>query len=187
MDYINSYLQLSQIMAHFYWTVSKLNVPHERTAIADDSVDLDPKVLSWHRRNQNHFENPETNRKKDNLDEAIQTVYSAPNSFKNLHENDVSRRFHGAHENQSHVVCSQSGAISPIIYETTGCQWITSGLWKYAWRISMCEICMEITGVWNFAWRLPVYGIWMEIIGVWNLHGDYRHMKFAWRLLVCFR
>jgi hypothetical protein len=141
MDYINSDLQLSQIITHFYWTVSKTNVPHERTAIADDSVDLDPKVLSWHRRNQNHFENPETNRKKDHVDEVVKTVYSATNSFKNLHENDVSRRFHGTHENRSHVVHSQSGVISPIIYETTDCQLITSGLWNFAWRLLVCQFC----------------------------------------------
>ncbi|XP_063418318.1 uncharacterized protein LOC134701111 isoform X2 [Mytilus trossulus] len=37
------------------------------------------------------------------------------------------RQSHGSHETQSHVVQSMSGAISPIIYETTAHPWINSG------------------------------------------------------------
>ncbi|XP_063406174.1 uncharacterized protein LOC134690130 [Mytilus trossulus] len=100
----------------------------------DDTFDLDPRRQP-HSDNKDEEKSTRRNREK-NQNEARYIRPENMNFRKDIDDNGQDMRqshgshekqSHGSQEKQSHVVQSMSGAISPIIYETTAHPWINSG------------------------------------------------------------
>ncbi|VDH93009.1 Hypothetical predicted protein [Mytilus galloprovincialis] len=93
----------------------------------DDTFDLDPRRQPH---SDNKDEEKSTRRNRGNIQNGDKFIRPENMNFRKDIDDKGGQdmgQSHGSNERQSHVVQSMSGAISPIIYETSGCPWINSG------------------------------------------------------------